>query len=147
MTMDLRMGDCLELMATLPDASVDMVMSDLPYGTTACAWDSVLPFDLLWAHYRRVCKPNAAIVLTASQPFTTALIASNMGAFKYCWVWKKPQGVDPFQSKFRPLNNIEDVCVCSALVGCRTTLNSKLAPPITHAATRSLELTKLRGRP
>lgn len=80
---ELRQGDYLELMRHLPDASVDVILCDLPYGTTACKWDAVIPFDRLWEQYRRVTKPNAAIVLTASQPFTTALIASNMNEFSY----------------------------------------------------------------
>lgn len=77
--------DCLAAMARLPAGSVDLILCDLPYGTTACAWDSVIPFEPLWECYRRVAKPNAAIVLTASQPFTTALIYSNIGEFRYCW--------------------------------------------------------------
>lgn len=110
---DLWNGDCLELMNRIPDGSVDMILCDLPYGTTACSWDSVIPFEPLWEHYMRITKKNAAIVLTASQPFTTALIASNYAMFKYCWVWEKPQGVDPFMTKIRPLNNVEDVVVFS----------------------------------
>ncbi len=113
MSFELHHGDCLELMAAIPDGSMDMILCDLPYGTTACKWDTVIPFEPLWAQYRRIAKKNAAIVLTASQPFTTALIASNMERFKYCWLWKKPQGVDPFMAKHRPLNNVEDVCVFS----------------------------------
>ena len=76
-------GDCLELMRDLPDASVDMVMCDLPYGTTACKWDTVIPFEPLWAQYKRIIKRNGAIVLTASQPFTSALVMSNVGMFRY----------------------------------------------------------------
>ncbi len=76
------LGDCLEVMADIPDGSVDLVLCDLPYGTTACKWDSVIPFEPLWEQYRRIAKPNAAVVLTASQPFTTALIASNMREFR-----------------------------------------------------------------
>ena len=98
-------------MATLPDASIDMVMCDLPYGTTACAWDSVIPFDALWAQYRRVVKRNGAIVLTAAQPFTTALIASNMVDFKYCWVWEKAQGTGFGNAKKMPLRAHEDVAI------------------------------------
>ncbi len=107
------MGDCLERMADIADGSVDMVMCELPYGTTACKWDSVIPFEPLWAHYRRVAKRNAAIVLTASQPFTTALIASNMREFKYCWVWEKEQGVNFQLAKKQPLKVHEDVVVFS----------------------------------
>lgn len=107
-------GDCLEVMAQLPDASVDMILCDLPYGTTACKWDTVIPFEPLWAQYRRVAKRNAAIVLTASQPFTTALIASNMREFRYCWVWDKKIAGNPFLAKRQPMKRHEDVCVFSA---------------------------------
>jgi site-specific DNA-methyltransferase (adenine-specific) len=104
-------GDCLELMKDIPDGSIDMILCDLPYGTTACKWDSIIPFDSLWEAYERVIKDNGAIVLTAGQPFTTALISSNMDLFKYCMIWEKPQGVDPFMAKHRPLNNYEDICI------------------------------------
>lgn len=104
-------GDCLELMHKIPDGSVDMILCDLPYGTTACSWDSVIPFDALWSHYRRLIKPNGAIVLTASQPFTTALIASNMKEFKYCWVWEKTRGSNPALVKKQPWKKHEDICV------------------------------------
>ena len=104
-------GECLALMAKLPDASVDMILCDLPYGTTACKWDTVIPFEPLWAQYRRVAKRNAAIVLTASQPFTTALIASNMREFRYCWVWDKKVGRGHLVAKKRPMARHEDVAV------------------------------------
>lgn len=104
-------GDCLEVMKGMPDKSVDMILCDLPYGTTACKWDTIIPFEPLWEQYKRLIKNNGAIVLTASQPFTTSLIASNMDMFKYEWIWVKPQGVDPFMAKIRPLNNIEYVLV------------------------------------
>lgn len=104
-------GDCLEKMAAIPDGSVDMILCDLPYGTTACKWDTVIPFDPLWAQYRRVAKRNAAIVLTASQPFTTTLIASNMREFRYCWVWDKVQVTGFPNANRRPMSRHEDVCV------------------------------------
>jgi site-specific DNA-methyltransferase (adenine-specific) len=104
-------GDCLEVMKGIEDKSIDMILADLPYGTTACKWDTIIPFEPLWEQYKRVIKDNGAIVLTASQPFTTKLIMSNLSWFKYNWVWEKPQGVDPFMSKYRPLNNVEDVIV------------------------------------
>ena len=107
----LVMADCLEAMKEIPDASIDMVLCDLPYGTTACKWDAVIPFEPLWEQYRRVTKPNAAIVLTASQPFTTALIHSNIGMFKYCWVWEKEKGTGFAISRKQPLRKTEDVCV------------------------------------
>jgi len=108
----LLLGDCLERMKEIPGGSVDMVMCDLPYGTTACKWDAIIPFEPLWAAYRRVCKPNAAIVLTASQPFTSALVMSNAPGFKYCWVWDKvnrPTG--HLNAKKQPLRETEDVTV------------------------------------
>lgn len=108
---DLRQGDCLELMKTLPDASVDMVLCDLPYGTTACKWDSIIPFDALWAEYRRVTKPKAAIVLTANQPFTSALVMSNAKAFKYAWAWVKTNCTGFANAKKQPLRQFEDVLV------------------------------------
>lgn len=104
-------GDCLEVMAGLPDASVDLILCDLPYGTTSCKWDTVIPFAPLWEQYRRVAKRNAAIVLTASQPFTTALIASNMRDFRYCWVWDKTKGGNFALARKQPMKSHEDVCV------------------------------------
>lgn len=107
----LMLGDCLELMHDIPDGSVDMVLCDLPYGTTQNKWDSVIPFEPLWEQYRRITKKNAAIVLTASQPFTTALIASNMKMFKYCWIWEKSRVTGVLNAKHQPLRNYEDVVV------------------------------------
>lgn len=107
----LFMGDCLEKMKDIPDGSVDMVMCDLPYGTTACKWDSVIPFAPLWAQYKRVCKPNAAIVLTASQPFTSLLVASNTANFRHAWVWNKAKAANFPQVKRHPLKVHEDVLV------------------------------------
>lgn len=104
-------GDCLELMKEIPDGSVDLILCDLPYGTTACKWDTVIPFEPLWEQYRRIAKKNAAIVLTASQPFTTALIASNLKEFRYTWVWEKEQGVNFLLAKKQPMKVHEDVCV------------------------------------
>ena len=106
-------GDCLELMRTLPDGSVDMVLCDLPYGTTACKWDSVIPFEPMWEQYKRIAKVNAAIVLTASQPFTTALIASNMKGFRYSLVWDKKFAGNFVQAKRMPLRTHEDILVFS----------------------------------
>ena len=109
MSIELMYGDCLELMKSIPDASVDMIMCDLPYGTTACKWDTIIPFDALWEQYKRICK--GAIVLTSSQPFTTKLIASNIKNFKYCWVWEKQQGTNFQFAKKQPLKIHEDICV------------------------------------
>ncbi len=81
--------DCIDGMRLLPDKSIDMILCDLPYGTTANKWDSVIPFEKLWEQYERIIKDNGAIVLTASQPFTTKLISSNLKLFRYEWIWKK----------------------------------------------------------
>lgn len=105
--------DCLEGMKLLPDKSIDMILCDLPYGTTACKWDSIIPFDILWKQYMRIIKDDGAIVLTASQPFTTTLINSNLKLFRYCWVWEKEQGVNFLMAKKQPLKVHEDICVFS----------------------------------
>ena len=106
-------GDCLELMKDIPDGSVDMILADLPYGTTACKWDEIIPFEPLWEQYERVIKDNGAIVLTASQPFTTKLINSNIELFKYNWVWKKAKPTGFSHSKNMPLKDYEDIVVFS----------------------------------
>jgi site-specific DNA-methyltransferase (adenine-specific) len=109
--MKLLQGDCLEVMKELPDGSVDMVLTDPPYGTTACKWDSVIPFEPMWEQLKRVTKKNGAIVMTASQPFTTSLIASNMRGFAFCWVWDKCFAANFVQAKRQPLKDHEDVLV------------------------------------
>ena len=107
-------GDCLELMRDIPDGSIDMILCDLPYGTTACRWDTIIPFKPLWEQYRRVIKKNGAIVLTASQPFTTALIASNYQMFKYCWIWEKSRFANQMLAKIQPLKIHEEIVVFCA---------------------------------
>lgn len=104
-------GDCLKEMRRIPDGRIDLVLCDLPYGTTACPWDSIIPLEPLWAEYMRVCKKNAAIVLTAAQPFTTTLIHSNMKLFRYCWYWVKNNKTSFAAAKYQPLRNVEDVPV------------------------------------
>lgn len=104
-------GDCLEILPTLGDNTIDLLLVDLPYGTTACKWDFVLPMDKLWEQYYRICKKNAAMIFTASQPFTTTLISSNLKHFKYEWIWEKPQGTNPMLAKHMPLKTHENVCV------------------------------------
>ena len=106
-------GDCLEVMKGIPDKSIDMILCDLPYGTTACKWDTVIPFEPLWAHYRRVIKDNGAIVLTASQPFTSALIMSNPKLFKYELIWEKEQGTGQLNAKKMPLKKHESILIFS----------------------------------
>jgi site-specific DNA-methyltransferase (adenine-specific) len=106
-------GDCLEVMKDIPDKSIDMILCDLPYGTTACKWDTIIPFEPLWEQYKRIIKDNGSIVLTASQPFTSALVMSNIKMFKYEWVWVKNRITGFANAKKQPLRNYEDVLVFS----------------------------------
>lgn len=109
MSYDLHLGDCLQLMRAIPDGSVDMIMCDLPYGTTQNKWDSILPLDELWSHYRRICR--GAIVLTAQTPFDKVLGASNLGLLKYEWIWEKEMGSGHLNAKIAPLKSHENVLV------------------------------------
>lgn len=102
-------GDCLVEMKKIPDGSVDLVLTDPPYGTTACKWDTVIPFEPMWEQLKRVTKKNGAIVLFGSQPFTSALVMSNPKMFKYEWVWIKNKAVNFFNVKKMPLFSKEDV--------------------------------------
>ena len=104
-------GDCLLEMQNIPDKNIDMILCDLPYGTTACKWDTIIPFEPLWEHYKRIIKDNGTIVLTASQPFTSALVMSNVKMFRYEWIWEKTKATGFFDAKKRPLNDYEDVVV------------------------------------
>ena len=103
--------DCLEGMKRIPDGSVDMILCDLPYGTTACKWDSIIPFNELWEQYERIIKDNGAIVLTASQPFTTDLINSNRRLFRYELIWDKGRGNEPWLCNIRPMKSHENICI------------------------------------
>lgn len=111
MNIDLRLGDCLEVMKTIEDNSIDMILCDLPYGTTNCKWDEIIPFDLLWDEYYRITKDNAAIVLFSTQPFTTKMISSNMNDFRYCLVWDKIRAAGFLNANRMPLKQHEDICV------------------------------------
>lgn len=106
-------GDCLDHLKTLEDHSVDLILCDLPYGTTACAWDSIIDLPSLWTEYKRVIKPNKAIVLTASQPFTTVLAASNLAWFRYEWIWVKNRPTNFAHAKNKPMKKHENVLVFS----------------------------------
>ena len=105
--------DCIEGMKRIDDKSIDMVLCDLPYGTTACKWDVVIPFEPLWEQYKRIIKDNGAIVLTGSQPFTSALVMSNPKMFKYSWVYKKKCASNFAQAKYAPMKEHEDVLIFS----------------------------------
>ena len=106
-------GDCLEVMKDILDKSIDMILCDLPYGTTSCKWDTIIPFEPLWEQYNRVIKDNGAICLFSSQPFTTNLIGSNLNMFKYCWYWKKSKPNGWQHAKNKPMTAIEEICVFS----------------------------------
>ncbi len=125
-------GDCLELMKDIPDKSIDMILCDLPYGTTACKWDEVIPMWRLWDAYCRIIKKNGAIVLFGSQPFTSALIMSNPKMFKYCWYWKKERGTGFATSGKRPLMIVEDICVFYIKQPNYTPEKTKLKKPYIH---------------
>lgn len=110
---NLMLGDCLERMKEIESASIDLILADPPYGTTACKWDSVIDLPLMWEQLKRVIKPNGAIVMTASQPFTTILIHSNIMDFKYTWVWDKVKPSTGLHAKVMPLRSTEDITVFS----------------------------------
>ena len=107
----IKQGDCLELMKEIPDKSIDMILCDLPYGTTACKWDSVIPFEPLWGGYLRVIKDNGAIVLFGSEPFSTELRHSNLKMYKYDWVWNKKKAGNIFLAKYQPMKIHENIMV------------------------------------
>ena len=108
---DLRLGDCLEVMKTIKDNSIDAIITDPPYGTTACKWDSVIDFDLMWEQLNRIIKPNGAIVLFGSEPFSSALRMSNIKNYKYDWIWEKSQGVNFAQCNHMPMSVYETISV------------------------------------
>jgi len=104
-------GDCLELMKDIESGSIDAIITDPPYGTTACKWDSVIDFDLMWEQLNRIIKPNGAIVLFGSEPFSSALRMSNIKKYKYDWVWKKPKGTGHLNAKRMPMNDFENISI------------------------------------
>jgi len=106
-------ADCFDVFPFIEDKSIDAIICDLPYGTTSCKWDSILPFDKLWKEYERVIKPNGAIILFASQPFTSALVMSNPKMYKYSWIWDKVTARGHLVAKHRPLQQTEDIVVFS----------------------------------
>jgi site-specific DNA-methyltransferase (adenine-specific) len=104
----------LEVMKEIPDKSIDMILCDLPYGTTACKWDTIIPFEPLWEQYKRIIKDNGAVVLTASQPFTSALVMSNPVQFKYSWIWDKKLPTGHLNANKMPMKRHEDILVFCA---------------------------------
>ena len=110
-TIDLKRGDCLELMKDIPDGSVDMILCDLPYGTTTCKWDSIIPFEELWKGYCRIIKDDGAIILFGSEPFTSILICSQISLFRYDLIWDKQKGCDFLNANRKPLKSHENILV------------------------------------
>lgn len=108
---NLMQGDCLERMKEIPSGSVDMILTDPPYGTTACKWDSIIPLEPMWEQLKRIIKPSGAIVMTAAQPFTSILTCSNLAMFRYDWIYDKPAGTGFFNAKKMPLRNHESILV------------------------------------
>lgn len=123
------LGDCLEVMTSIQDGTVDLILCDLPYGTTQCAWDSVIPFEPLWEQYCRLIKENGVIVLSSAQPFTSMLIASNLDMFRYEWIWEKGTATGFLNAKLQPLRAHENICVFYAK---KPTFN----PQMTHGHER-----------
>lgn len=116
MTMELNSivtGDCLKVMKDIPNKSIDMILCDLPYGITVCKWDTVIPLEALWEQYKRIIKDNGAIVLTASQPFTSTLVMSNPKMFKYELIWDKLKGRQPYLAYIQPMKSHENILVFS----------------------------------
>jgi site-specific DNA-methyltransferase (adenine-specific) len=109
-------GDCLELMKHIPDKSIDAIITDPPYGTTACKWDSVIDFKLMWEQLNRIIKPNGAIVLFGSEPFSSALRMSNIKNYKYDWIWEKQQGSGSLNCNRRPLKKTESIMVFNSKI-------------------------------
>lgn len=108
---ELYQGDCIEIMQSIPDESVDMILCDLPYGTTKNAWDTLIPFDALWMAYGRIIKPHGAIILFSQQPFTAELIMSNKKMFRYEWIWQKANATGFLNAKKMPLKCHENILV------------------------------------
>lgn len=133
MSVQLLQGDCLELMKDIPDGSVDMVLADLPYGTTACKWDACIPFEPLWEQYRRIAKPGGAIVLFGSEPFSTALRHSNIKEFRYDWIWEKEQGANFMLCKYQPYKVHE---VISVFCRERPIYNPQMEPGTPYKSSR-----------
>ena len=129
-------GDCLNLLGELSDGSIDLVLCDLPYGTTACEWDAIIPLADLWAQYMRVIKTNGAIVLTAAQPFTSALVLSNPKMFKYALVWEKSRPSGFAQAKNKPLSAHEDILVFSRGVTVHASQSTNRMPYFPQGLTK-----------
>lgn len=112
--MELINGDCLEVMKDIPDGSVDMILADPPYGTTACKWDSIIPLEPMWEQLKRIIKTDGAIALFGAEPFSSVLRVSNLKQYKYDWVWKKPKGTGHLNAKKMPMRDSENISIFNA---------------------------------
>ena len=128
MKQEILLGDCLELMKDIPNGSIDMILCDLPYGTTEAKWDSILPLDLLWENYKRVLKINGVVVLTSTEPFTSILNVSNLKWFKYDFIWNKLNATGHLNAKARPLKQHENISVFSNGSATSTSLKMTYNP-------------------
>ena len=128
----LLFGDCLERMKEIPDGSVDMILTDPPYGTTACKWDSIIPFEPMWAELKRIIKPNGAILLFGSEPFSSALRMSNIKQYKYDWIWEKDKGTNFALSNKQPLRKTENISVFYKKQPFYDSQGEKLDKPYKH---------------
>lgn len=124
---DIKQGDCLELMKEIPDKSIDIVLCDLPYGTTDAPWDHIIDFEILWAEYDRILKPDGVSCLFSAQPFTTKLIHSNLKDFRYCWYWLKNNKTGFTYCRYQPMRQLEDICVFYKKAGRYTPQGLKLS--------------------
>ena len=141
---DLRLGDCLEVMKSIPNKSIDAIICDLPYGTTACKWDSVIPFEPLWAQYKRIIKDNGAIVLTAQTPFDKVLGSSNLPMLKYEWIWEKTHPTGHLNAKKMPMKAHENALVFYKSIGTYNPQKT-FGHPRKTATVRTTEISSVYG--
>jgi len=135
----LHNGDCLTVLPSIPSGSIDAIITDLPYGTTACKWDTVIEFAPMWKEVKRVLKPNGAFITTASQPFTSALIMSNPKAFRICWYWRKERGTNFQNSKTSPMKVIEECIVFSFGTPTYNPIKTPIEKPYKHVMPKPKE--------
>lgn len=135
----LHNGDCLQIMPSIPGGSIDAIITDLPYGTTACKWDTVIEFAPMWKEVKRVLKPNGAFITTASQPFTSALIMSNPKAFRICWYWRKERGTNFQKSRTSPMKVIEECIVFSFGTPFYNPIKTPIEKPYKHVMPKPKE--------
>lgn len=122
----LYLGDCMNIMKSIDDKSIDIILCDLPYGTTACKWDVIIPFDKLWEQYNRIIKDNSAIILFGTEPFSSHLRLSNLSQYKYDWIWIKNRPTDKFNAKNKPMPIIENISVFSNGVTANVKTNNRM---------------------